>query len=162
MDQSLTSRRNEPVEIMKTPRPCAAVTELLERRRLFSATLNSGMLTVTGTEASNRITVAVDRRFINVIDVAVDSELHRFALGSFSYVNIDGLGGNDRILVDSSLDLLSLTTNINGGAGNDTITTGVGNDYILGGNGNDKITTGAGNDRVAGEAGNDSLIVGDG
>ena len=46
--------------------------------------------------------------------------------------------------------------------GNDTVTSGLGNDQVYGGDGADLITTGAGNDDAQGDAGNDTLFGGDG
>src|SRR5581483_589543 len=46
--------------------------------------------------------------------------------------------------------------------GNDTITTGAGNDFISGDDGNDSINSGAGDDFVAGGLGADTINAGDG
>ena len=73
---------------------------------------------------------------------------------------IDGLGGNDSIIVSQGND------SINGGAGNDYISTGVGTDYIFGdigadtiwaGDDDDTVFAGDDNDRVYGGNGNDEL-----
>jgi Ca2+-binding RTX toxin-like protein len=49
---------------------------------------------------------------------------------------------------------------VDGGDGNDRITTGIGNDAITGGAGNDTITGGAGKDILTGGAGNDTFVFG--
>ena len=49
-----------------------------------------------------------------------------------------------------------------GHAGNDTITTGAGDDKVKAGRGDDVVDTGAGNDTVQGQRGNDLLKGGDG
>ena len=49
-----------------------------------------------------------------------------------------------------------------GGAGNDVIQGGAGEDYLGGGNGNDRLITGAGQDTVEGGAGNDTIEAGTG
>jgi len=72
--------------------------------------------------------------------------------------------GND------SLNLAATTTGarINGGAGNDTLVGGAGNDgewhtpYLVGGAGNDSVSGGAGSDNLAGNEGNDTLNGGEG
>ncbi|SEG04186.1 beta strand repeat-containing protein [Nitrosomonas ureae] len=46
---------------------------------------------------------------------------------------------------------------ITGGGGNDSITSGAGNDTLAGSNGNDSITAGLGDDTLSGDAGNDTL-----
>ena len=48
------------------------------------------------------------------------------------------------------------------GAGNDTITSGLGNDQVYGGSGNDSINAGNGNDTVYGDSENDSIDGGSG
>jgi Ca2+-binding RTX toxin-like protein len=64
---------------------------------------------------------------------------------------------------DTSLNASSNTDlKVNGFAGNDTITTGSGNDSPSGWAGNDIIRSGAGNDTVDGAAGNDTVIAGSG
>jgi len=49
-----------------------------------------------------------------------------------------------------------------GGAGDDRLTGGLGNDIISGGSGNDRLTGGRGNDQILGGDGNDMLYGGDG
>lgn len=72
--------------------------------------------------------------------------------------------GNDTIINDGSMPLEA-----HGGAGNDTITGGSGNDVLLGDSGNDLLTGAAGHDvlvggigadRIVGSAGHDILIAG--
>ncbi|MDO8327775.1 MAG: Hint domain-containing protein [Cypionkella sp.] len=48
------------------------------------------------------------------------------------------------------------------GAGNDTVSSGLGNDQVYGGTGNDVVNAGAGNDTVYGDSENDSLDGGSG
>lgn len=67
---------------------------------------------------------------------------------------INGLGGNDTITTGTGNDT------INAGAGNDTITSGAGNDLINGGSGNDTIAAQAGADIITGGSGNDSIALG--
>ena len=63
---------------------------------------------------------------------------------------------------DAAADTITLTTDaivnvVNGGDGDDIITTGVAADQLNGGNGNDRLIAGAGNDILNGDAGNDTL-----
>jgi Ca2+-binding RTX toxin-like protein len=51
---------------------------------------------------------------------------------------------------------------VSGGAGNDTITGGTGDDLLLGGDGNDAVSGGAGHDVLVGGIGSDRLIGGAG
>jgi Ca2+-binding RTX toxin-like protein len=48
---------------------------------------------------------------------------------------------------------------VNGGAGNDIITTGSGNDFLYGEAGNDTLTAGTGNDSLYGQEGSDSITA---
>jgi hypothetical protein len=73
---------------------------------------------------------------------------------------INGNGGNDTITTSNGLD-----STINGGDGNDTITSGAGNDTINGGLGGDTISGSAGDDNLVGPSNDglqDSLDGGDG
>jgi S-layer protein len=67
---------------------------------------------------------------------------------------ITGSAGDD-ILVGDAND----TTNIDGGAGNDTITGGSDAETIRGGAGNDIINGGGGADMIFGDAGNDEITL---
>ena len=83
------------------------------------------------------------------------SEIERFQLGSgadtvnaaatTAGVNVDGGAGND-----------SMT----GGSGADTLAGGSGNDTLNGGAGNDSLTGGAGADRITGGSGDDTIDLG--
>ena len=59
-------------------------------------------------------------------------------------------------------DILRSIENVDGGAGNDTITGNNSANTLYGGNGNDKLNGGADNDRLFGDAGKDLLIGGAG
>lgn len=56
----------------------------------------------------------------------------------------------------------NVTASLDGGQGNDTLTTGTGDDQIFGGAGDDIINSGAGNDTLSGGSGNDTVNGGDG
>jgi len=73
-----------------------------------------------------------------------------FDLTDFDEVEIRGRGGDDRIVVSNSVDF---GVTIDGGAGNDALRGGSGDDLILGG---------TGNDLMAGQRGDDTLLAGDG
>lgn len=69
---------------------------------------------------------------------------------------VHGGAGDDIITTGAGDDI------VHGGDGNDTIRTGAGNDYVEGGNGNDWIHAGAGNNVVYGGDGHDTLMAGNG
>jgi Ca2+-binding RTX toxin-like protein len=79
---------------------------------------------------------------------------------------INAQDGDDVVTVDENI---TLSAWVDGGAGNDQITGGGGNDVLIGGAGNDQITGGGGRDiliggtgadRLVGSAGDDILIAG--
>ncbi len=70
-----------------------------------------------------------------------------------------GQGGNDTITISP---LLSVTTLIDAGAGNDTVFGGTGADLISGGVGNDSIVSGAGPDVIDASEGDDTVDSGQG
>ena len=71
-------------------------------------------------------------------------------------LNVDGNSGNDSLTTGSGDDTVV------GGIGNDTITTNDGNDTVDGGSGDDVLTTGAGNDTIDMGSGNDNVSAGSG
>lgn len=109
-------------------------------------------------------------------------EFERVNLGPFELniddveaMEINGNGGDDRLLVGdlAGTDVATVTFNggdgndvldasqstqtivANGGEGNDTLTAGSGNDILQGGNGDDVLNGGAGDDTLQGGNGND-------
>ena len=71
-------------------------------------------------------------------------------------IYINGGAGDDQITSGSDNDLLE------GGAGNDTLSGNQGNDLLIGGEGNDSLSGGSGDDSLSGDAGNDTLNGGSG
>src|SRR5439155_21997102 len=128
---------------------CAAV-EALQARVLLSIALDATTLSIVGTEGDDRIVVAANKRFINILTVGDNDEMRSFALAAISKIDIRAGGGNDKILIDSSLDALAYDCYVDGGAGNDSIYTSFGDDTILGGDGNDKIYSNYGYDSIDG------------
>ena len=77
-------------------------------------------------------------------------------------IEINALGGNDSVNA-STLKLNSIQgLEVDGGAGNDTITGGFGNDNLSGGDDNDKMLGGGGDDQLFGDNGKDFLDGGAG
>src|SRR5262245_56118197 len=146
--------------------------ECLEERSLLAAhltaSLTGGLLRINGTNQSDQILVrevgnriAVDHVFIRAGGRLRTS----VSAASVSRIEVRGLGGNDRIDLDSQAhggQPIREPAVVWGGLGNDTIRGGAGNDRILGGPGNDVLYGGAGNDILDGGAGNDRLDGGAG
>ncbi|MGM4880576.1 cadherin domain-containing protein [Rhizobium leguminosarum] len=72
------------------------------------------------------------------------------------------LAVSDSGVADLADELGSVSANLTGSSGDNTITTGAGNDNINGGDGADTLNGGAGNDLIQGGVGNDTLNGGDG
>jgi Ca2+-binding RTX toxin-like protein len=97
-------------------------------------------------------------------------DLFTLNIGTTETIDVNTLGGNDR--VTGSTGLAALTTlDIDGGIGSDVLTGGDGNDTLRGGadtdlllgrDGNDVLIGGQGNDFVFGENGNDLVVWNDG
>ncbi len=83
-------------------------------------------------------------------------------------IQVFAQAGNDCIDIDSNITVPVLVDGgagddkIEGGSGNDTLLGGLGRDCIEGGKGNDFIDGGADNDTIEGEEGNDIILGGSG
>src|SRR2546421_3603645 len=129
--------------------------EFLENRRLLTASVANGVLTITGTDKADHINVV--QRGAAII-VHQGNSITRFAKNDhISSIVINALAGNDQIKVTSKLG-----ATIDGGDGKDLIIGGNGADVLLGGNGNDRILGQAGNDSISGGAGKDAIFGGAG
>ncbi len=145
--------------------------ESLEDRRLMSASLANGVLSVVGRDSDT----AGD--YIAVVTTADPSQLmlndngvvSYYSASSINKVVINGLRGNDRLMLSNSV---AKPAEIYGGLGNDTIAGGAAGDYLSGGGGTDSINGNDGNDILDGGVGgwwdlaqndgNDSLAGGAG
>src|SRR2546421_1098220 len=149
----------------------------LEQRRLLStATLASGILTITGTEAKNTISMRFNAAMNKTIVSASDAGGPTTDIGAFTpslikRINVSTLGGDD-FLVTGAIQPASVPLFVDMGAGNDTasitnngpstVKGGLGNDDLRGGAGNDSIDGGDGIDSLEGRAGNDIVVGGAG
>src|SRR4051812_24271549 len=127
--------------------------EDLETRRLMSATLSStGLLTVTGTNASENISLVVSGANIKVSQTGVADK--SFLASKVKKILINALDGNDNVAIQSAI---IKPATLNGGTGNDLLISGGGNDVLNGGDGNDQLHGGAGSDALNAGKGNDIL-----
>jgi Ca2+-binding RTX toxin-like protein len=123
---------------------------------------SAGLLTETGDNVDNTIVTSRDAAgniLVNGGAVAIDGG--RATVANTSQIVVFGQGGNDTISLDESNGALP-SAQLFGGAGNDTITGGSGNDQLFGGAGNDILNGKGGNDLLFGGDGNDTLIGGAG
>jgi Ca2+-binding RTX toxin-like protein len=124
-----------------------------------TATFNptTGLLTVVGDNQPNTITVG--RNAAGTI--LINGGAFPISGGTPTVVNtvliqVLGLGGDDRLSVDSSGGNLP-PIHLFGDEGNDVLTGGIGDDLLVGGPGNDALIGGRGNDVLFGGEGDDTF-----
>ena len=103
--------------------------------------------------------VQVSRNGDGSLAVSVNGEAYKVEMAQDQALTLRTGGGNDTINVASDVKVNLI---VDGGAGDDNITTGAGNDIVDGGAGNDTIKTGTGSDDVFGNSGDDTIDAGDG
>src|SRR5258706_5324932 len=102
-----------------------SMIEFLENRRLLSASVANGVLTITGTDKADHINVV--QRGAAIL-VHQGNSITRFAKKDhISSIVINALAGNDQIKVTSKLG-----ATIDGGDGQDLIIGGNGADMLIG------------------------------
>jgi hypothetical protein len=117
------------------------------------------LLVINGTSKLDLINVyrvGADR---TLVLLPLNGIIRYFNNSDFDRVLINGFDGSDRIVIDP---LFAKPTTIDGGAGDDIILSGAGNDVIRGGDGLDIIYARGGNDIVFGDNGTDFLYGDDG
>jgi Ca2+-binding RTX toxin-like protein len=102
--------------------------------------------------------VQVSQRDDGTLDVSVNDETYSVRLGDTQELTIRSGAGNDVINVASNVRVNIV---VDGGAGNDRITTGAGDDRVDGGSGDDVISGGAGRNDLFGNSGADTIHGGD-
>jgi hypothetical protein len=141
----------------------AGVFELqgLESRTMLTAVplgvkFSRGLLTVTGTTGNDQITithVGTDWTISNGAEWSMDK------IAAVTKVNVNGKAGNDTITLDSTV---TIPATLLGDLGDDAITIADGASSISGGAGNDSLTAGSANATLSGDAGDDTLVGGSG
>ena len=155
--------------------------ESFEDRRLLSATLAGGELTITGTPNVDRVLVTTVMNRVYVVESTVTpgqdggrptvtTTRSSFARADVQSIEANLGAGDDRIVVvdhrffSRNRDPIDATLNgeagndyLVSGAGDDTLNGGEGNDVLIAGGGKDTANGGAGNDRLSGDGGDDTL-----
>jgi hypothetical protein len=103
--------------------------------------------------------IGVTQRDDGTLDVTVNGESYEVRLGEGQELTLRAGAGNDVIEVAPTV---SVNIVVEGGDGDDIITTGAGDDRIDGGAGDDTILSGDGRDDIFGNSGNDVITGGDG
>ncbi len=139
------------------------------------ASLENGVLAVTGTNASDNIALRLQAGQPGTLQVDLGddgSADFSFARAAVAKIALDGGNSGDRLRIDESNGVFADTipTTIDGGNGNDELFGGTGAETLLGGNGNDLLVGGGagtlsggnGDDTVAGGPGAETLLGGNG
>jgi uncharacterized repeat protein (TIGR01451 family) len=118
----------------------------------------SSVLLITGTRFKDVIVVVPQPRHSGMLQVVQNNHvLVTFAPSDVQRIVVFGLQGNDQITISAALQRPAV---IFGGAGNDILVGGGGNDQIEGEDGNDTIVGGSGHDVLCGDNGRDVLVGG--
>ena len=134
-------------------------TELLESRRMLSASINDdGVLEVVGTSQKDVIVISVNADNAAKLDAVVNGEVSTCDVADITGgVSVRGLGGKDRIVVDEANGEVDLNCTLSGGNGKDDLAGGSGDDELDGGTGKDRLSGNAGDDVIRGGNGRDHL-----
>ena len=143
---SHTTRRSDPIE-------------RLESRTLLAAT-PPGTVVVNGTNTGDIIQIDIRRASDGTkqLIVNITGVQRKFDLTGISTIEINSLDGNDTVIVR---DRVVRPIFINGGLGDDLITSGAGDDHLIGGRGFDRVNGGDGRDFIKGYD-NDDFLQGNG
>src|SRR5438552_14557889 len=125
--------------------------------------LKHGVLTIVGTEASDKIALRLQAGQPGVLQVDVGddgSADFEFERADVATIAVDAGAGDDSVRIDESNGSFtdSIPTTIDGGDGNDTIAGGKGVETLIGGDGNDTIDGNGGNDLAFLGARDDSFV----
>jgi RTX calcium-binding nonapeptide repeat (4 copies) len=125
--------------------------------------LKHGVLTVKGTEASDKIALRLQAGSPAILQVDVGddgSADFSFERKEIAKIAVDARPGDDLVRIDDSNGPFtdSIPTTLDGGAGNDTINGGNGAESLIGGDGNDAIDGNGGADTALMGAGDDTFV----
>ncbi|MBA4066460.1 MAG: hypothetical protein C0501_22665 [Isosphaera sp.] len=138
----------------KDPRPGRLRCERLEDREVpAAAVLAAGTLTVTGTDAVDRIRVVRDGDALLVLDGSL--QIGAFSNAAVTAIAVDVLGGNDSVVIGNTV---TQPAAVEGGAGNDVLSAGGGFAALSGGPGDDTLIGGRGGASFAGGPGADRFL----
>jgi Ca2+-binding RTX toxin-like protein len=125
--------------------------------------LTHGVLTIKGTNASDKIALRLQAGEPGILEVDVGDD----GSADFSFdrtrvaaIAVAAVSGDDLVRIDEGNGVFTDTipTTVDGGDGNDTIAGGQGVESLLGGDGNDSIDGNGGNDVAFLGTGDDSFV----
>jgi Ca2+-binding RTX toxin-like protein len=129
--------------------------------RFDAAELRRGELSIKGTPGDDRIAIRLAAGDPSVLQVDLGDDGTpdaSFPVVDVARIHADAGPGDDTVRVDESNGRIFIPVNLNGGSGDDTLTTGSGVDRIDGGRGNDFVDAGRGNDSANLGPGDDTFL----
>src|SRR5258706_11428555 len=122
-----------PGRVGRVPLKAGVVMEALERRRLFSLSVQDGIITIVGTDAGDQVYIRGSHYDVNTGHGLVTSKelvifepgsdiFHHFDASQIHGIRVEGGGGDDRLTVYDPDDDRYFPITLLGGAGNDTLT----------------------------------------
>lgn len=133
--------------------------ETLETRRLLTATLSGGVLTIIGTDKPDQIQFARGQGNFTVFETTSGQTVQtQFNTADVQKIVIRSGDAGDLIIVGK----LTIPCDIYAGRGTDTVSAGGGNDTIRGEGGNDYLFGSDGRDLLNGGLGADTMLGGGG
>ena len=112
-------------------------------------------LIVVGSQFNDTISIAV----AGTLNVTIGTHVSRFTLAGIVGIVVMGNDGDDKITLNANVPV-TISSILNGGSGDDSLTGAGANDILLGGEGNDTLLGVGGKDVLIGGDGHDSLIGG--
>jgi Ca2+-binding RTX toxin-like protein len=134
------------------------MVEQLEERRLLSAVLLNGVLTVKATTGDDSVVVSLAEGDATHLAVNVNGTVTTFDVSAVKSIVAYGSSGNDSMKVDNLFGIVPFGVCFKGGDGNDLLIGGNRVDQLLGGLGDDELRGMSGNDFLDGSDGLDKLL----
>jgi Ca2+-binding RTX toxin-like protein len=130
-----------------------------KKHKKVTAKVEQKTLTVTGSRASDTITLALAPGDSQTLVVTSQSKTFSFKRSSFDTIVVNAGTGDDTVAIDEANGAFTDTeaTTLNGEAGNDTLRGGSFTERLLGGDGNDFVDGNRGNDTAFLGAGDDTF-----
>ena len=121
------------------------------------ATLTGGVLVINGSRNDDHIDVDLSRNGEQILVLSDNQQIGSFDLVSVSRIEFKGWAGDDHIAIVNEIAVPMI---LDGGAGNDNLNGGRGNNILLGGPGDDDLRGSINRDILIGGEGSDRLQAG--
>lgn len=153
MARSRKKRRSLNYKSLESRRLLAGATSFFFDAPTGTLFVNAAETNIVGANFANEMTFSLDSSTNELVVNEANCPQQRFSANGLNQISYRGTFQNDSVLNNTNIDM-----RVVGFAGDDTITTGGGNDRVLGGNGNDIIRTGDGDDFATGNRGDDQIL----